>query len=574
MKSKHAAGNWEGTGADEAAVGKRGEEAVASGPGDDAPEVAARRVPKSAERLPRLVRFLLQAMPEGAPPLSLRQLASITGYSKTKVLRVRDKLRASDKSPAELLVMSAGALHGEFNGRPPERLILPDYATVERRLKEPGQTLRRLWREYRQPLGRKAVGYEQFTRRFKRFRGSRTVSMRQHHIPGMQVCVDFSGDRPYYYDRRTRMRLDAELFVGSLRASCYSFARVVASQSIPDWLDCARRMLEFFGGVPRIHVCDNLKSAVTVPGRVPTIQGDYLAHGAHYGTAILPARVRQPQDKSTVELEIKHVQQHLLPELAKQKFYSLDELNEEITRLMVEYNARPFTERPGSREGQFLREEKPVLLPLPPTPFVHYVRETRRKVPADYHVLVSGRHYSVPHRYVGCEAEGRTSVTRVQLWIDGACVAEHERGEEGGCTTDPEHQTEAHRAQALRTPEEVTLWAQRVGPSMVEVMAAQFRRHKVPLQGLQAAFALQDLGKKATFSELEAAAKDALALATLTPSDLKRLLHDGAGRPSKAAAQEGTPARAAESLALPRRRQRPAARARATAAVPARAVRP
>ena len=122
------------------------------------------------------------------------------------------------------------------------------------------------------------------------------------------------------------------------------------------------------------------------------------------------------------------------------------------------------------------------------------------------------------------KVEARASSAEVQLWIDGDCVATHKRGPVGSCTTLPEHQTEEHRAQSQRTPEEVVRWASSIGPGMVLVVQAQFRRHKVPLQGLHSAFALQDLERKYTPEQLEAAAKQALALGVYSVTDLKRLL--------------------------------------------------
>lgn len=428
-------------------------------------------------------------------------------------------------------------------------------------------TLYRLWREYRQTVSAlRALGYVQFTRRFKKFRGSRKSTMRQNHLPGYVFFVDFSGKRPHYFERKTGRKFFAEMFVASAGASARTFVLGVASQSVDDWLEASTRMLEFFGGVPQMLVCDNLKAGVTKVGAVPVMQRDYLQFAAHYDTAILAARPRHPDDKAVVELEIQHVQRWLLPELAKQRFYSLAELNEEIARLMVEYNRKPFSVRPGSRESQFLAQEKPLLQPLPRQRYVHYVRASRRKVPADYHVFADGHHYSVPHRYVGCEAEARLSANRVQIWIDGECVAEHARGEEGASTMDPAHQTEEHRAQSLRSPEEVLHWGEQVGPAMAELMRAQFSRHKVSLQGLQAAYALQNLGKKATFAELEAAAKEAIALGTLMPSDLKRLLQAGLGMPPPPPSVDPfaspAPERAVQPLALPRQGRRRAARGR------------
>lgn len=553
-------------------------EAVVVAVKDDAPTVSnvtaavsvgteGEKVPRSAEFLPRLVQLLLKPVPPGGFPLTSRQIAVNTGYSKTKVQRIRSLLPTSEAKRADLLALGARELYKLFNRPPGRRRELPDFDAIGHRLQQPGMTRYRLWREYRQTVSAaRALGYVQFTRLLKRHLGAQKKAMRQKHLPGYVYFLDFSGKRPYYFDRKTGRKISPEMFVASAGASARTFALCVASQSVDDWLEASTRMLEFFGGVPQVLMCDNLKAGVTKPGAAPTMQRDYLQFAAHYDVAVLAARPAHPDDKAVVELEIQHIQRWLLPELAKQRFYSLGQLNEEIARLMVEYNRKPFSVRPGSRESQFLALEKPLLQPLPRQRYVHYVRSSRRKVPADYHVFADGHHYSVPHRYVGCEAEARLSKDRVQIWIESECVAEHARGEEGASTTDPAHQTEEHRAQALRTPEELLRWGEQVGPNMGEVMRAQFRRFKVPLQGLQPACALQNLGKKATFAELEAAAKEALALGTVMPSDLKRLLQAGLGMPPTPASVDPfaspAPVRAVQPLAVPRQGRRRSAQGR------------
>lgn len=325
-------------------------------------------------------------------------------------------------------------------------------------------------------------------------------------------------------DRHTGEIVKVKVFIGVAGFSHYAFVKLSRSEKVIDWLALHCEMLAFFGGVPQRIVPDNLRSAVTKAGRVPDIQRDFLEFAEHYGTAVIPAPPRSPEAKAPVELSVLHTKRAIFPELEDKQFYSLEALDEEVQRLTKAYNEKPFTVRQGSRKSQFDAEERAALMPLPKRPFVYYERISRQKVPVDYHLRLLGHHYSVPHRFIGYMADARATAAEVQIYVEGECVAIHRRGKPDGCTTVPEHQTEAHRAQAQRTPEEVVAWGKRVGPFMEQVIERQFTRHKVRLQGLKAAFAVQDLQRRATGAELEALAKRALSINAVTPADLKRLL--------------------------------------------------
>src|SRR5690606_6288695 len=64
-------------------------------------------------------------------------------------------------------------------------------------------------------------------------------------------------------DRYTGEQHEAQVFIGVLGCSNYTFAEASLSQQLPDWLGSHVRMLEYLGGVPAAIVPDNLKSAVT-----------------------------------------------------------------------------------------------------------------------------------------------------------------------------------------------------------------------------------------------------------------------------------------------------------------------
>jgi len=115
-------------------------------------------------------------------------------------------------------------------------------------------------------------------------------------------------------------------------------------------------------------VPDNTRTGVTAPNRYePDLNPTYLELANHYGTAVLPARVRRPQDKAKVETGVQNVERQLLAPLRHRTFFSLSELNQALRELLTKHNERPFQKLPGSRRSLFETLDKPALKPLPPT---------------------------------------------------------------------------------------------------------------------------------------------------------------------------------------------------------------
>ncbi|TWA26389.1 integrase-like protein [Sinorhizobium medicae] len=114
--------------------------------------------------------------------------------------------------------------------------------------------------------------------------------------------MDYSGKKMPIVDRKTGEIREAELFLGVLGPSSYTFAEATWTQTLPDRIRSHVRMFAFFGGVPRLIVPDNLKSGVSRASFYdPEINRSYGMMASHYGVGVLPARSRRPKDKVTVE---------------------------------------------------------------------------------------------------------------------------------------------------------------------------------------------------------------------------------------------------------------------------------
>lgn len=187
-----------------------------------------------------------------------------------------------------------------------------------------------LWQEYkeREPSG---YQYSQLCDLFRFWRGKLDLSMRQEHRAGEKMFVDYCGQTLPIVDSTTGEIRDAQVFVAVMGASNYTYAETTWSQSLADWTGSHVRTFSYFGAVPHCIVPDILLSGVTKTCRYePGINATYQEMATHYGTAVIPARVRKPRDKPKVEAGVQFVQRFILAGLRHHTFFSLAEANAAI----------------------------------------------------------------------------------------------------------------------------------------------------------------------------------------------------------------------------------------------------
>lgn len=137
------------------------------------------------------------------------------------------------------------------------------------------------------------------------------------------------------------------------------------------WITAHNNMYSFFGGVAKILVPDNCKTAVlhTNSWYLQQLNPAYKELGEHYNTIIIPARVRTPKDKATVEGTVGNISSQILAAIRNEEFFTLAELNTAIRAKLEIFNRQPFQKREGSRFKIFRDEELPLLAPLPAAPY-------------------------------------------------------------------------------------------------------------------------------------------------------------------------------------------------------------
>jgi len=409
---------------------------------------------------------------------------------------------------------------------PTERLI-PDWPEIHTELKRKGVTMTLLWEES-QDSDPQAYSYSQFCELYRRWAGKLKLSMRQIHKAGEKLFVDYAGHTLPIVNPRTGEIRESQIFIATLGASSYTFAEATWNQDLSDWLGSHRRAFEFIGGVPEIIVPDNLKSAVTKPCRYdPDLNPSYQDLAEHYGTAVIPARVRKPKDKAKVEVAVQIVERWILARLRNHTFFSLAEANAAISELLIDLNNRPFKKLPGSRREVFESLDQPVLKPLPATPY-EFAGWKKVRVSIDYHVEVEGHYYSVPYQLQGKQLDARISASCIEICHKIKRVASHVRSnQKGRHTTIAEHMPKAHKSYVDWTPKRLIGWAARTGPQTAAMVEAILASRCHPQQGFRSAMGLIRLSKVYGAERLEAACALALTGETMRYKSVKSILETG-----------------------------------------------
>ena len=410
-----------------------------------------------------------------------------------------------------------------------ERTV-PNWHHVHHELRGKGVTLTLLWHEYKaaHPEG---FQYSRFCDLFRQWKDCLDPVLRQEHKAGEKTFVDYAGQTVPVVDPETGEVREAQIFVGVLGASNFTFAEATWTQSLPDWTASHVRMFEYFGGVSELLTPDNLASGVSKACRYdPEVNPTYQELATHYGTAVLPTRQASPRDKAKVETGVLVAERWLLAPLRNHTFFSLAELNREIACLLDSLNDRPFQKLHGTRRSLFESLERPALKPLPTTRY-EYAEWRKARVNIDYHIAVENHFYSVPYRLIRKQVEVRLTASTVEAFHDGHRVAAHARSwRKGGFTTDPAHRPKAHQEHLEWTPSRMIRWAEKTGPHTAATVTRIIEERPHPEQGYRPCLGILRLGERYTPERLEAACHRALAIQGVSYRSIKSILEHGLDR--------------------------------------------
>lgn len=447
--------------------------------------------------------------------LSLRDISKCCAVGPATVSEVLSRFSASGLTwPLPEQCSDTDLENAVYKGRNVSRYKRqPDFVGMHQELKRKGMTKLLLWQEYREQDPATAYGYTQFCEHYGRWVKTQKRSMRQLHIAGDKLFIDYCGPTVPIIDPHTgEVRYEAQIYVATLGASNYTYVEAMRTQQLEDWIMAHTHAFTFFDGVPQLLVPDNLRSAVTkASSHAPVLNENYARMARHYGTAIMPARPYKPKDKSKVENAVLVVERWILMRLRHEHFYTLSSLNQRIQELLFELNHRKQRVHPGSRYELYVRLDKPALMPLPAYAY-EYTDSKQARVGPDYHVLYAKHAYSVPHHLVGKNVTLEATAQIICIYYQGKVVAQHPRKHHpGGFTTVKEHMPEAHVKQRWGA-ERLQGWAESIGSGCRTVITSQLQRRQHPEQAIKSCLAILNLGSKYGQERLEAACQRALLL--------------------------------------------------------------
>ena len=396
---------------------------------------------------------------------------------------------------------------------------MPDYAWIHRELAKKGVTLTLLWTEYCEKVrtdGGIPYSYTQFCDKYRRWARVTKATMRIEHKPGDAMQVDWAGDPLYITDPVTGEEEPTYIFVAVLPCSWYTYAEACTDMKTENWLMCHVHAYSYFGGVARLLIPDNCKTATTSNTRYETVLNrSYQELADHYGTAIVPARVRKPDDKAAAEGSVRFVSTWITAALRDRKLFSLTEANAAVAEKLDELNRRPFKKRPGSRLSAFEQEEKEYMQPLPicsfePASWLH------PKVGTDYLVTDGRNKYSVPFDLIGETVDVRLTRNMVEVFYKQTRVALHIRLERARRepVVKPEHMPEHHRKYLRYNAEDFKTWANNVGPAAVKVVHYFLSQGKEAEQGYKSCASLTKLAERYGAAAVENACSRVLRISS------------------------------------------------------------
>lgn len=466
---------------------------------------------------------------------SYREIGAVLGCSQKSVAAAKKQLVGRGITAdglAQLTDADIAEMFPDGRSRVRSEYLEPDFGRVVASLKKNQHyTLLQAWRTYTGKVSElRKYGYSQYCALFSEFVQKHDLTAVLKHEPGKTMFIDWAGDTVDLVDAVTGVVTKAYLFVTVLPYSGCLWCRAFTDMRMPSWIAGHVGAFEFYGGVPRLLIPDNALTATQRRERGDAsrwVTDRYQQLADHYGTSVLPTKVRSPKQKAAVESGVNVVNKRVIGYLAEDVWTTLDDLNEAIAERVHEINHDIRRVDGSTRWERFAEEESELLGPLPIGGFTE-VEWKEAKVARNSHVTCDYQHYSVPHEYAGRLLRVRLAGSRVTVFDGQQIVCEHDRltGRKGQYSTEAAHLPVQYRnVDGLWSRQWFLQRARAFGPATVYVIEQLIDRRPVETQGfLDCQNVLETLGKR-NKQRLEAACQQ-LVNSGVAPSytALKRLM--------------------------------------------------
>lgn len=402
------------------------------------------------------------------------------------------------------------------NGGRDESYEYPDYPQVLRLMKErKNMTLQVCWSRYVRRCNaeeKKHYQYRQFCDLFSKWCVANYETAHFTAVMGQTMEVDFAGKTFNLIDKLTGEVTPIVVFVAVLPYSQYIYAEGMSSTKEPGWIEVNNHALQAFGGVPAIVVCDNCKQAVisNKDWIQPELNQDYAEWAEYNHTVILPAKVRKPKYKSSVENAVGILEKGIFHDLEERRYFTLAQFNEDLWEKLDELNNAPFKKKEHCRT-YYQQEEQASLMPLPSTPY-QYMERSIAKVSSDFHVRFDNAYYSVDKAFLHKKVVIRATVSEVSIFsLSGDLIVKWPRAyKKGEWQTNPEHLPHNYRDFSEWNGTYFIRRAATVGSSTTELIKQVLQSRKLEVQTYRLCIGILGFTKKYSRVALEECCRRAL----------------------------------------------------------------
>jgi len=365
-----------------------------------------------------------------------------------------------------------------------------------------------------------AGSYSSFLRYADKCRKSTDkVVVRIETRPGEVAQVDF-GYCGYIYDDAAGCAVKAYVFVMVLGYSRDAYYEIVKDQSVETWCTCHVHAFEYFCGVPKIIIPDNLKSAIIKASFTdPVANRSYADLAKHYGFQIDPCLPGTPQHKGKVESGVKYVKNNFIPFRNFKNFEDANAQllywNETTARIRIHGTTR------RTPKELFERYEQQQLIRLNPERFEMSAWKFL-KVGPDIHVQFDYAYYSVPYELRGEQLWVRKTASQVVIFRENTAVSVHLPAGKGKRRTNPAHYPPDTNRYMKYDTDYCVRKANEFGTNTALVISRLL--HEEPIRNLRSAQNVLRLGERFESHRLELACERAVHFGNYTYHGIKNIL--------------------------------------------------
>jgi transposase len=374
----------------------------------------------------------------------------------------------------------------------------------------------------RHPIGASYSSFKRFIRHY-RIGGSKSRSTcRFETAAGEEVQIDY-GYMGLLYDPHTKKAYRVYAFIATLSCSRHKYVEFVRRQDQRSFIASHIRMFEFFGGVAKCVVIDNLKDGILKPDLYdPKFNRAYQELADHYGFFIDPARVRHPKDKGQVERSVPVVREQFRKFKALYPQLDLATANKLVHDWSVlNYGMKPHGTT-GLKPFEVHQEiEKLALLPLPTAPF-EIAKWKEAKVHVDQFIQFEKKFYAVPDEYIDNTVWVRGTDKVVQIFYNYQLIKQYARSHQTRMFDPKDFPPNAQVMLGEKAMQNLIARAETIGPNFKQLIVEVLSPHAK--LNYRRALGLLHFHGKFPQPLLETAAAMAMTHKIYFPPQFKRLL--------------------------------------------------